>query len=173
MLNSLQVSRTAHLQELEKNRRDYNAGSKHISDWLERTETLLSTRVAAMKLPLKNHVALLTEAGQQEEAVKTRFKEITNLGQQLSKESTNEAVNEILGNLKLMKERIQKVRKDLKDLTKATKALLPNVESMENGIVDLQAWLSAGEKLLESHRLENDQQTTEERLNAHRVRSLN
>ena len=43
------------------------------------------------------------------------------------------------------------------------------MESLENGIADLTAWVDEGERLLASHRLDGNINTVEDRLDKHKV----
>ena len=49
-------------------------------------------------------------------------------------------------------------------------AVLPNVESLETGVLDLEQWLSEGEQLLASHKLDGNAEAAEARLERHKVK---
>ena len=51
-------------------------------------------------------------------------------------------------------------------------AVLPNVESLETGVLDLEQWLSEGEQLLASHKLDGTADAAEARLEKHKVSLL-
>ena len=78
-------------------------------------------------------------------------------------------VTEMLHSLNVQKEVLVKIRKEIPEKVKALKAMLPNIESLETGLVDLNAWLDNGEALLESHKLDGTQEETEGRLERHKV----
>ena len=61
------------------------------------------------------------------------------------------------------------MRKDIPDRQKPLKALLPQVESLENGISDLSRWIDEGEKLLATHKVDGDINMLEDRLDKHKV----
>ena len=61
------------------------------------------------------------------------------------------------------------MRKDIPDRQKPLKALLPQVESLENGISDLSRWIDEGEKLLATHKVDGDINILEDRLDKHKV----
>jgi hypothetical protein len=52
---------------------------------------------------------------------------------------------------------------------KHIKAVLPNIESLETGLIDLNNWLDNGEALLQAHKLDGTQEETEQRLEKHKV----
>lgn len=60
------------------------------------------------------------------------------------------------------------MRKEIPERAKQLKAVLPNVESLETGLLDLNAWLDNGEALLDSHKLDGTQEETEQRLERHK-----
>lgn len=68
-----------------------------------------------------------------------------------------------------MKDRLQKVRQDLPEAIKRFQAVNAQVQGVEANVEDLRSWIDDGEKLLESHRLEDNTDTAEERLQKHRV----
>ena len=49
-------------------------------------------------------------------------------------------------------------------------AVLPNVESLETGVLDLEQWLLEGEQLLASHKLDGNAEAAEARLERHKVK---
>ena len=49
-------------------------------------------------------------------------------------------------------------------------AVLPNVESLETGVLDLEQWLLEGEQLLASHKLDGTAEAAEARLDRHKVK---
>ncbi|CAG2194488.1 SYNE1 [Mytilus edulis] len=77
-------------------------------------------------------------------------------------------VNEMLQTLNVQKEVIVRLRKEIPERIKYLKAVLPNVESLETGILDLNAWLVKGEALLATHKLDGDHRAVEERLEKHK-----
>ena len=102
-------------------------------------------------------------------SVESDFKVTTKTAQSLVKESSQEVVTEMLHSLNVQKEVLVKIRKEIPEKVKALKAMLPNIESLETGLVDLNAWLDNGEALLESHKLDGTQEETEGRLERHKV----
>ena len=86
------------------------------------------------------------------------------------KESSQELVTDMLQSLNVQKEVLVRIRKEIPEKVKALKGMLPNIESLETGLVDLNAWLDNGEALLESHKLDGTQEETEGRLDRHKVR---
>lgn len=100
------------------------------------------------------------------------FKVTTKTAQSLVKDSEQTLVTEMLQTLNVQKEVIVRLRKEIPERVKYLKAVLPNVESLETGILDLNAWLDKGEALLASHQLDGEQQAAEERLEKHKVNVL-
>jgi nesprin-1 len=74
----------------------------------------------------------------------------------------------MLGQLKVVKERLVRIRKDIPEKLRPLKTLLPQVESLETGISDLNTWLDDGEALLASHRLDGNIGGVEDRLEKHK-----
>ena len=62
-----------------------------------------------------------------------------------------------------------KLRKEIPERIKYLKAVLPNVESLETGILDLKRWLEEGTQLLQSHKLDGSAEETDARLERHKV----
>ncbi len=60
-------------------------------------------------------------------------------------------------------------RKAIPERLKPLKALLPQVESLDNGISDLTRWVDTGEELLASHKVDGDINLVEDRLEKHKV----
>ena len=75
----------------------------------------------------------------------------------------------MLQELSRVKPRLVGVCRDIPDKLRPLKAVLPNIESLENGISDLRAWVDGGEQLLGSHRVDGNINTVEERLEKHKV----
>jgi nitrogen fixation/metabolism regulation signal transduction histidine kinase len=67
------------------------------------------------------------------------FKVTTKTAQSLVKDSEQTLVNEMLQTLNVQKEVIVRLRKEIPERVKYLKAVLPNVESLETGILDLNA----------------------------------
>lgn len=102
-------------------------------------------------------------------AVENDFKVTTKTAQSLVKESSQEVVTEMLQSLNVQKEVLVRLRKEVPERSKHLKAVLPNVESLETGLIDLNKWLVNGEALLDSHKLDGTQEETEQRLEKHKV----
>ena len=62
-------------------------------------------------------------------------------------------------------------RKAIPERLKPLKSLLPQVESLDNGISDLTRWVDTGEQLLASHKVDGDINLVEDRLEKHKVGS--
>lgn len=107
--------------------------------------------------------------GAQIPSIENDFKVTTKTAQSLVKESSQDIVTEMLQSLNIQKEVLVRLRKEIPERVKHIKAVMPNVESLETGLVDLNAWLDNGEALLESHRLDGSQEEAEQRLEQHKV----
>ena len=82
-------------------------------------------------------------------------------------------IDEMLGQLKVVKDRLVSVRRDVPEKLKTLKQLLPHVESLENGISDLSQWLDEGERILAGHGAQPGKAgTVNERLDMHKVGAL-
>ncbi len=66
---------------------------------------------------------------------------------------------------------VLQVRKTIPDRQRPLKSLLPQVESLENGISDLSRWIDEGEQLLATHKVDGDINMVEDRLDKHKVLS--
>ena len=106
----------------------------------------------------------------EQEPVEEDFKVVSKTAQSLVKDSPQEAINAMLNELKTVKDRLVVLRRELPERLKPFKSLLQHIESLETGIVDLEAWLSAGEELLASHRIDGNINVVEDRLESHTVR---
>ena len=98
------------------------------------------------------------------------FKTTTKTAQALVKDSSQDVVTEMLETLNIQKQVIIKVRKEIPERLKHLRAVLPNVESLETGVSDLNLWLDKGESLLATHKMEGSPEATESRLEKHKVR---
>lgn len=105
----------------------------------------------------------------EEESLESDFKAISKIAQSLVKDSSQEDISLMLNELKVAKERLVAVRKDIPEQLRPLKTLLPQIESLEHGIVDLQKWIDGGEELLSTHRIDGNINTVEERLEKHKV----
>ena len=107
--------------------------------------------------------------GSQIQDMENDFKTTTKTAQALVKDSSPDVVNEMLQTLNVQKEVIVKLRKEIPERIKYLKAMLPNVESLETGISDLNIWLDKGEDVLSENKMEGSQSGAEERLEKHKV----
>ena len=71
----------------------------------------------------------------------------------------------------MVKERLVRVRRELPERMKPLKGLVSQVESLEHGITDLSKWISDGESLLDTHKVDGNINTVEDRLEKHKVRA--
>ena len=79
----------------------------------------------------------------------------------------------MLGELKVIKDRLVKVRKDSTAKLQSLRSIVPHVESLETGISDLSAWVADGEQLLSTHKIDGNINTLEERLEKHTAHFVN
>lgn len=75
----------------------------------------------------------------------------------------------MLALLRECKERLVKVGRDVPERLKPLKSLLSQIESLEIGISDISQWVTEGENLLGTHRIDGNINVVEDRLDAHRV----
>lgn len=97
------------------------------------------------------------------------FKTTTKTAQSLVKDSSQDLVNDMLQTLNVQKEVIVRMRKEIPERIKYLKAVLPNVESLETGISDLNIWLDKGENILSTNKMEGSQKGAEVMLEKHKV----
>ena len=98
-----------------------------------------------------------------------QFKSVSKLAQSLVKESSQSTITDMLGGLRVIKDRLVRTRKDLPEKLRPLKSSLSQVEALENGISDLTHWITEGEALLESHRVDGNINQLEERLHNHKT----
>ncbi|KAH3846241.1 hypothetical protein DPMN_088540, partial [Dreissena polymorpha] len=161
-----------HFKKVEvvgKARKDYNDGLIKLTQWLKGAEELIAREVPCKHAVLRDYLNDLETLSNQIPAIENDFKTTTKTAQSLVKECSQDVVNEMLQSLNIQKEVIVRLRKEIPEKTKNVKAVLPNIESLENGLMDLDAWLSRGEALLESHKLDGTQEETEQRLEKHKA----
>jgi len=101
--------------------------------------------------------------------IESDFKVTTKKAQSLVKESSPEIVTDMLQSLNIQKEVLVRLRKEIPECSKHLTSVLPNVASLETGIIDLDKWLTVGEELLDTHRLDGSHEETEQRLEKHKV----
>ena len=98
------------------------------------------------------------------------FKDASELACTLVKDTPQDAVNAMLAELKQLKERLVLVQRLIPDALKPLRPVLPQVESLENGIADLAEWIREGNALLASHKIDGNINVVEDRLENHQVR---
>ncbi|XP_052236879.1 muscle-specific protein 300 kDa-like [Dreissena polymorpha] len=161
-----------HFKKVEvvgKARKDYNDGLLKLTQWLKGAEELFAREVPCKHAVLRDYLNDLETLSNQIPAIENDFKTTTKTAQSLVKECSQDVVNEMLQSLNIQKEVIVRLRKEIQEKTKNVKAVLPNIESLENGLMDLDTWLSRGEALLESHKLDGTQEETEQWLEKHKA----
>ncbi|CAC5404544.1 SYNE1 [Mytilus coruscus] len=156
------------VEVIGKGRQEYQLGVERISQWLQNAEEILATEVPCKHAALKEHLQDVDMCGNQVAEMESDFKEITKKALSLVKHSEQTMVNEMLQTLNEQKEVVVPLRKEIPERIKYLKAVLPNVESLETGILDLNAWLVKGEALLATHKLDGDHKAVEERLEKHK-----
>ncbi|KAK7104412.1 hypothetical protein V1264_019133 [Littorina saxatilis] len=152
-----------------KARVEYGDGVERLKDWLSTAQELLGQEIPCIHAPLKEHLMQLDDLNARVAQVESDFKMTTKTAQSLVKDSSQDAVNEMLQTLNTQKEVIVKLRKEIPERIKYLKAILPNVESLETGLVDLDQWLTEGEDLLASHKLDATADAADARLEKHKA----
>ena len=69
----------------------------------------------------------------------------------------------------VIKERLVVVRRDIPERMRPLKSLVSQVESVQIGLKDLNQWLDDATSLLESHRVDGNINSVEDRLDSHTV----
>ncbi|GFO48198.1 nesprin-1, partial [Plakobranchus ocellatus] len=152
-----------------KARAEYETGVTSLDTWLHDSTDILEQTVMCIHADLKAYLLELDKYNDQIQEVETNFKVTTKTAQSLVKDSSQEIVNEMLQTLNVQKEAIVKLRKEIPERIKYLKAVLPNVESLETGILDLERWLEEGAQLLQSHKLDGTAEETDARLERHKA----
>ncbi|XP_076442566.1 muscle-specific protein 300 kDa-like isoform X3 [Babylonia areolata] len=150
-------------------RKEYEEGVQRLEAWLVEAQQVLNQEIPCVHAPLKEHLLQLDELNSQVGQVESEFKITTKTAQSLVKDTPQEVVNNMLQTLNKQKEVIVRLRKEIPERIKYLKAVLPNVESLETGILDLDQWLSEGEQLLSSHKLDGTADAAEARLERHKT----
>nr|KAG5692778.1 hypothetical protein BaRGS_009394 [Batillaria attramentaria] len=149
-------------------RQEYEEGVERLAGWLSGAQEILDQQIPCIHAPLKEHLLQLDEFNNQIAQVESDFKVTTKTAQGLVKDSSQDVVSTMLQTLNTQKEVIVKLRKEIPERIKYLKAVLPNVESLETGVLDLEQWLSEGEELLASHKLDATADAAEARLEKHK-----
>lgn len=106
----------------------------------------------------------------EEQQIEEDFKVASKTAQSMVKSSTKEDVGKMLGELKMVKTRLVGLTRDLPERYKPLKQVLPHVESLGNGISDINHWVDGGNQLLESHKIgRGNINQVEEKLDRHKV----
>lgn len=100
------------------------------------------------------------------------FKELSTIAQSLAKDCSQSEVKDMLDELRKTKERLIQVEKDAIDRLKQLKSIFPQMESLENGLADLNKWLDGAEEVLNSHQIAGDIMIVEKCLDQHKVLSF-
>ncbi|KAL8590280.1 hypothetical protein ACOMHN_006396 [Nucella lapillus] len=150
-------------------RTEYDEGVEHIEKWLNTAQDILNEQIPCVHAALKEHLLQLDELNNELVQVESDFKVTTKTAQSLVKDSSQELVTIMLETLNKEKEVIVRLRKEVPERIKYLKAVLPNVESLETGVLDLENWLAYGEQLLASHKLDSTAEASEARLDRHKT----
>ncbi|CAL1544282.1 unnamed protein product [Lymnaea stagnalis] len=152
-----------------KAKTEYEAGVNSLSEWLADSLEMLEHKIPCIHADLKAYLLELDKMSTDLQEVETNFKITTKTAQSLVKDSSQEDVNHMLQTLNQQKEAIVKLRKEIPERIKYLKAVLPNVESLETGIIDLAGWVERGSELLASHKLDPTVDEAESRLEKHKA----
>lgn len=146
---------------------EYEKGVLSVNSWLNNTIDILDRVVKCIHADLKAYLLELDQCSNQVQEVENTFKTTTRTAQSLVKDSPEEVVNAMLEALNTQKDAILKLRHEIPERIKYLKTIMPNVESLETGISDLQCWLTEGEKVLSTHRLEGTAEDAYAQLEKH------
>ncbi|PAA66447.1 hypothetical protein BOX15_Mlig015905g1 [Macrostomum lignano] len=153
----------------EKSRKGYHASTTALTDWLDRAKQLVEAELPCNVRCIRENLASLQATQDQQEPMEAEFKSVSKTAQSMVKDLPEQTVNEMLGNLKIIKDRLQNLRKRLPERSRGLKSVLPNVESLENGLEELVSWIEAGERLLAQHGGDSEDKTIEEKIEAHKT----
>ncbi|ESO86156.1 hypothetical protein LOTGIDRAFT_167389 [Lottia gigantea] len=154
---------------VDKARSEYTSGYSTVHEWLEYADSIVQSPVPCIHADLKEYLLKLEELSTRVPDIENEFKVITKTAQSLVKNTPPEVINEMLQNLNIKKEIIVRIRKQIPDKKKYLKAVLPNVESLETGLIDLNKWLDEGEDLIQSHKMEGNAADSETTLEQHKA----
>ncbi|KAK6181528.1 hypothetical protein SNE40_009363 [Patella caerulea] len=152
-----------------KARSVYTSGFNSIHEWLERADSMVEKPIPCVHSDLKAYLLELDELNAMIPDIEAEFKTITKTAQSLVQDTEPDVINKMLGDLNVKKEIIVRLRRQIPEKRKYLKALLPNVESLETGLLDLNKWLDEGEDILQSHKMEGNSADAETRLEQHKA----
>ncbi|BFZ08024.1 hypothetical protein BsWGS_11063 [Bradybaena similaris] len=154
---------------IENAQKEYEKGVIDLKGKLNDSTTLLNQRIRCIHADLKDYLIELDKCNADIQEAEKNFKITTKTAQSLIKDSSDEDVKDMVKTLNTQKEVIIKLKKEIPEKIKYIKAVLPNVESLETGILDLQTWLTEGEKLIKSHKSYGSADETEKQLDRHKA----
>ncbi|XP_070576380.1 nesprin-1-like [Ptychodera flava] len=156
-------------EEAERLQREYAAGLKTLTIWLDKSEKILLGPVECTYKGLKDHAQDLDEIREQEQANEEIFKQVSKTAQALVKSCSPERVESMLHTLKLIKQRIVKIRDQVPVKQAALGKIIPLVQQWESGIDDLESWMNEADRLLRSHVLDSSRDRIQARLEQHQA----
>ncbi|XP_027759675.1 nesprin-1 isoform X4 [Empidonax traillii] len=130
----MQVKQYARADELDKMRKEYVDGVAHLTAFIDGSNRKFSTPVEMSFLDVKMFVQELENTKQKLPAMEAQYKAVTRTMQLVTKEVSQEEVNEMMGTLTRIKEQLSKVKEYSSALLYECQRLLSPLEELEKQI---------------------------------------
>ncbi|KAM6272871.1 nesprin-1 isoform 2-T2 [Spheniscus humboldti] len=130
----MQVKQYARADELDKMRKEYLDGVAHLTAFIDGSNRKFSVPVEVSFLDVKMFVQDLESIKQKLPAMEAQYKMVTRTAQLVTKEVSQEEVNEMLGTLARIKEQLSKVKEYSCALLYECQHLLSPLEELEKQI---------------------------------------
>ncbi|CAH1263258.1 SYNE1, partial [Branchiostoma lanceolatum] len=153
--------------EVSKMNREYQMGTKRLTDWLTKAEKVLKNPVQVTYVSIKEYVQDLEDINAEIPAQESAIKALSKLGQILVKETPPDQVKTMFEALKDIKDRFLKVRETVPVGMRLCTEMQEPLEALEHGCLEITRWLDQAEKLLLSHKVEASLEQLEERIKSH------
>ncbi|XP_019623005.1 PREDICTED: nesprin-1-like [Branchiostoma belcheri] len=153
--------------EVSKMNREYQTGTKRLTDWLTKAEKVLKKPVQVTYVSIKDYVQDLEDIHAEIPAQESAIKALSKLGQILVKETPPDQVKTMFEALKDIKDRFLKVRETVPVGMRLCTEMQEPLQALEHGCLEITRWLDQAEKLLLSHKVEASLEQLEERIKSH------
>ncbi|KFQ93584.1 Nesprin-1, partial [Nipponia nippon] len=130
----MQVKQYARADELDKMKKEYLDGVAHLTAFIDGSNRKFSVPVEVSFLDVKMFVQDLENIKQKLPAMEAQYKMVTRTAQLVTKEVSQEEVNEVLGTLTRIKEQLSKVKEYSCALLYECQHLLSPLEELEKQI---------------------------------------
>lgn len=151
-----QVMKYSHAGDILRNRKDFRAGVEMLSNWLRKSESILSSPSLGSMERIREHTDKLIKLQGEVDEIENLFKNVSKAFQTLIQDLSRDEVDKMMNTLKHEKEALVKVRALIPSQIHLFNQLLVQQESLEAGKKEINSWLDNAENLLSSLTLEGD-----------------